>query len=195
MKLNSLKLSNSAALQKRVDDAKRRWARLAPRERRLMSVCGAVIATALVYLVLIEPAWTSYRRLQVQLPLLRTQAATVDALTLEARSLQRVSSGKMTPAETRIALADSLRQAGLAGTLEDIPPTPDTAAADGGIQVSVEQVSATTLMQWLQSVPAQTRLRLAQVELERPMDENNRLLVGKASGQLLFVPSTPGQAR
>jgi general secretion pathway protein M len=195
MKLNNLKPSTSAALQKRVDSAQRRWSRLAPRERRLVSICGAVIGIALIYLVLIEPAWTIYRRLQVQLPLLRTQAATVDALTREARSLQRVSSGKMTPAETRVALADSLRQAGLVGTLEDIPPTPDTAAADGGIQVSVEQVSASTLLQWLQSAPAQTRLRLAQVELERPTDENNRLLVGKASGLLLFVPSTPSQAR
>ncbi|WP_420227104.1 type II secretion system protein GspM [Pigmentiphaga litoralis] len=181
------------ALRKRTEGLSRRWARLAPRERRLLAICGTVVGLALVFLVLIEPAWTTYRRLQVQLPLLRTQAATVDALTLEARSLQRASGGRMTPAETRQALADSLRQAGIAGTLEDIAPPADQPTSDAGLQVSVDKVSATALMQWLAAVPAQTRLRLVQAELERPKDENGRLLVGKVSGLMLFVANTtPG---
>lgn len=191
MKLK-LKPSYLAAWNKQVDATSQKWARLAPRERRLLGMGGAVAALAVVFLLLIEPAWNTYQRLQVQLPLLRTQAATVDALTAEARSLQQVSSGRMSPAETRDALAASLLQAGIVATLEDVPPTPDTSAADGGIQVSVDRASATTLMQWLQSVPSQTRLRLAQAELERPLDENNRLLVGKASGLMLFVPSSVG---
>lgn len=180
------------ALRKRTESLSRRWARLAPRERRLLTICGSVVGIAIVFLVLIEPAWTTYRRLQVQLPLLRTQAATVDALTLEARSLQRASGGKMSPAETRQALADSLRAAGLVGALEDIAPPSDQPNSDAGLQVSVDRVSAPALMQWLAAVPAQTRLRLVQAELERPKDENGRLMVAKVSGLMLFVAnSTP----
>ncbi len=171
-------------------DASRRWARLAPREQRLLGVGGIVIALSLIFLTMVEPAWTQYRRLQTQLPLLRTQAATVDALTTEARSLQRITGGKMSATETRQALIDSLQRAGLAATVEDA----QASGTEGALEVAVDQVSATSLMQWLESVPAQTRLQLTDAELERPTGENGRLLTGKITGVLRLAPPA-GQAR
>ncbi|MFW7344516.1 MAG: type II secretion system protein GspM [Pigmentiphaga sp.] len=193
MNLPAFKLSMPPALARLGEDAGRRWARLAPRERRLLSIAGAVAGIALVFLLFIEPAWTRANRLEAQLPLLRTQAARVDALTTEARSLQRVTSGRMTADETRQALAQSLERAGIAA---EVAPADAPAGTSGDAwQVTVDQVQAAGLMQWLASVPGRTRLQLAQADLERPTDDNGRLLTGKASGVLVFTPATAGQGR
>lgn len=193
MNLPAFKLSMPPALARLGEDAGRRWARLAPRERRLLGIAGAVAGIALVFLLFIEPAWTRANRLEAQLPLLRTQAARVDALTAEARSLQRVTSGRMTADETRQALAQSLERAGIAA---EVAPADAPAGTSGDAwQVTVDQVQAAGLMQWLASVPGRTRLQLAQADLERPTDDNGRLLTGKASGVLVFTPATAGQGR
>ncbi|WP_158213237.1 type II secretion system protein GspM [Pigmentiphaga sp. NML080357] len=193
MNLPTFRLSMPPALVRLGADASRRWARLAPRERRLLTIAGAVAGAAIVFLLFVEPAWTRYAHLEKQLPLLRTQAARVDALTAEARSLQRVTSGRMTAEETRQALADSLDRAGIAA--EVTPASPPSGPAGEAWQVSFDQVQAAGLMQWLASVPGQTRLQLAEADLERPTDENGRLLTGKASGILVFTPATAGQGR
>lgn len=193
MNLPAFKLSMPPALARLGEDAGRRWARLAPRERRLLGIAGAVAGIALVFLLFIEPAWTRANRLEAQLPLLRTQAARVDALTAEARSLQRVTSGRMTADETRQALVQSLERAGIAA---EVAPADAPAGTSGDAwQVTVDQVQAAGLMQWLASVPGRTRLQLAQADLERPTDDNGRLLTGKASGVLVFTPATAGQGR
>ncbi|ODU63007.1 MAG: hypothetical protein ABT00_23175 [Bordetella sp. SCN 68-11] len=180
MNLPAFKLSMPPAFTRLGEDAGRRWARLAPRERRLLGIAGAVAGVALVFLLFVEPAWTRASRLETQLPLLRTQAARVDALTAEARSLQRVTSGRMTADETRQALAQSLERAGLAA--EVAPADAPAGTAGEAWQVTVDQVQA-------------AGLKLAQADLERPTDDNGRLLTGKASGVLLFTPATTGQGR
>jgi general secretion pathway protein M len=192
MTTSAIKPSIQAAFAKRWAEASRRWSRLSPREQRLLTWAAAVVGLALVYLVLVEPAWTTYRKLEAALPTLRTQAATVDALTNEARNLQRSSGGKMSAAETRQALVDTLHQAGLEAKVDDGVAADSTPIPDA-LQVTVDQVSASALMQWLESVPAQTRLKLKEVALERPVDDNGRLMTGKASGVLLFVPSSSNQ--
>jgi len=193
MKLPAFNPSLPPALVRLAAEAERRWNRLAPRERRLLLAAGLVAGIALVFLLFVEPAWTRYSRLERQLPLLRTQAARVDALTAEARSLQRVRSGKMTVEETRRTLAESLERAGIVAEVTSAPP-PEGQTSEA-IQVSFDEVQASNLMQWLASVPGQTRLQLAEAELERPADENGRLLTGKASGVLIFVPADAGQGR
>jgi len=99
----------------------------------------------------------------------------------------------MTADETRQALAQSPERAGLAA--EVAPADAPAGTAGEAWQVTVDQVQAAGLMQWLASVPGRTRLQLAQADLERPTDDNGRLLTGKASGVLLFTPATTGQGR
>jgi len=193
MNLPAFRLSLPPALARLGADAERRWARLAPRERRLLTIGGAVAGAALVFLMFVEPAWTRATRLDRQLPLLRTQAARVDALTTEARSLQRVTSGRMTADETGQALAASLERAGISA--EVAPATPPAGTTGDAWQVTVDQAQAAGLMQWLAAVPGQTRLQLAEADLERPTDDNGRLLTAKASGVLVFIPATTGQGR
>jgi len=99
----------------------------------------------------------------------------------------------MTADETRQALAQSLERAGIAA---EVGPADAPAGTTGEAwQVTVDQVQAAGLMQWLASVPGRTRLQLAQADLERPTDDNGRLLTGKASGVLVFTPATTGQGR
>ncbi|GAA4343180.1 hypothetical protein GCM10023144_45820 [Pigmentiphaga soli] len=189
----AVRASWPAALRRHGATAAQRWARLAPRERLLLGVAGALAGLALVFLVLIEPAWTATRRLQAELPRLHTQAAAVDALVREARTLRRTPTGRMSAEETRQALVDSLRQAGIEARVEDAGP--DVSQTPGALQVELDNVAAGALMQWLEAVPSQTRLKLAEAALERPAGDDGRLLNGKASGELLFVPATPEAGR
>ncbi|RBL87232.1 type II secretion system protein M, partial [Streptomyces cavourensis] len=59
------------------DRARQRYLALAPRERRLVNAAGALLGAVVVFTVLIEPALDTTRKLRDELPLLRTQAASV----------------------------------------------------------------------------------------------------------------------
>lgn len=90
------------------------WSARVPRERQIL-VAGAVFLAALiVYLLLIDPAASGIVRLQRALPQTRAQAARLQALVAEARSL-RTMAPVATPeaSDARSALDKSLREAGL----------------------------------------------------------------------------------
>ncbi|HCW16859.1 MAG TPA: general secretion pathway protein GspM, partial [Achromobacter sp.] len=64
--------------------ARQRYAALAPRERRLVTGAAALLGAAIVFVVFIEPPLNTVRKLQAELPALRTQAASVADLTSQA---------------------------------------------------------------------------------------------------------------
>lgn len=64
------------------------WSGRAPRERQILSVGGVFVALLLLYLVLLEPAASGILRLQRLLPQTRAQAAQLEALVAEAKSLR-----------------------------------------------------------------------------------------------------------
>src|SRR5204862_235881 len=64
------------------------WLGLARRERIGAAAAAAFALAAALYLLALEPAWRTRERLAKELPLLRAQAAQVEALRLEARGLK-----------------------------------------------------------------------------------------------------------
>jgi len=63
------------------------WQQRQPRERVMLSCGLAVVLSALVYLLLIDPALSGRMRLQKSLPVLRQQAAELQLLTARAATL------------------------------------------------------------------------------------------------------------
>lgn len=103
-----------AALRERAAAA---WAARTQQERKFLGVGGAVVALALVYLVLIDPALEGRDRLSRSLPQLRQQAAELQAMAEQAQALAG-QPGSATPAAapgllTRETLAASMTARGL----------------------------------------------------------------------------------
>jgi general secretion pathway protein M len=102
------------------------WSERAPRERRILVAAAVLIALAIVYLICIEPAARGVAKLQRALPQARHQAAQLDALLAEARTLRKAPVSA-TPAagDARGAVLKSLEAAGLQPAHADPLPNGD----------------------------------------------------------------------
>ena len=63
-----------------MDAIKQFWLERAPRERLILGAGGIVLIAVLLYLMLIEPAWSGIGRLERSLPQQRAQAAELESL-------------------------------------------------------------------------------------------------------------------
>jgi len=90
------------------------WLERAPRERQLLLAGAVFLAAVLLYLVAIQPAVSGVARLQRVLPQTRLQAAQLEALVTEAKSLRaQPSVAAAGQADARASLDASLLAAGL----------------------------------------------------------------------------------
>ena len=91
------------------------WDGLAPRERRLVTGGLVVVLAVLVWLLLWEPPAQGIRKLQADLPQLRSQDAAMRAMAAEATTLRSASgaTAAIAPAERVAAVRRSLERAGL----------------------------------------------------------------------------------
>jgi len=139
-----------------MDALLRFWAERAPRERLILGAGAAVLAAALVYLLLIEPAWLGSRRLEPALRTQRTQVAQLDQLLAEARTLRaRAATAGMSPAEAREAIDKSLAAAGL-------KPTRNAPLGDD-LQLAFTDVPYAAWAGWLAQTERQTGARARSV--------------------------------
>lgn len=122
------------------------WAERAPREKSILLAGAAVVLGALIYLIAIEPAMTGIARLERGLPTARAQAAKLDALLAEVKSLRsRAQVATLAPQETRAAVEKSLASAGLKAAR--IVPL-----SDGDLQLTFANVPYAAWSVWLASV-------------------------------------------
>lgn len=164
------------------------WQRLAPREQRLARLGATVVLLALVWLVLLEPAWQTTTRLRTALPPLRAQAAQLDAVIQEAQELKRqAGSDAAAPAQMQPALQASLAQAGLGAVATA------TTLSDKQWQVDLEHAPAEAVVLWLQGLPFELRVQATEVALQRPTGENGRPLAGMVSGTVSLGTAQAGQ--
>ena len=138
-----------------------RWQLMARRERHLLLGAALVVALALVYLLLLEPAWLGRQRLQRELPVLRSQLARVDQLADEARMLGNVPVGADTPQALRARLEQSIDAAGLRPTLVQL-------SGSGSLfDVRFRAVPYGVWLTWLDLTARETRLRVIDVAVTR----------------------------
>ena len=91
------------------------WLARTEQERKYLTVGGATIAGALVYMLFIAPPLEGRARLNAQLPAMRVEASKMQALALEAGELTRQPPLQVTPM-TRETLSASLTARSLAPT-------------------------------------------------------------------------------
>jgi general secretion pathway protein M len=119
------------------------WSQRAPRERLILGAAVAVVLSAAIFLVLIEPAAVGIPRLERSLPATRTQAEQLDRLLAEIAGLKaRPQSAVLPAAESRAALERSLEAAGLKASR--IVPL-----ADGDLQITFANVPYAAWSTWL----------------------------------------------
>jgi general secretion pathway protein M len=120
--------------------AKALWLVRTEQERRFLSVGGAVVLLALLYLILVDPAVEGRAQLRRTLPQLRQQAAELQAMAQEAGNLARAPSTQVTPL-TREAVNTGLSGRGL---------TPQSLSMTGEyIKLQLNNVSFANLVTWL----------------------------------------------
>lgn len=119
------------------------WSARAPRERRILMASGVFVAALVLYLLLIEPAASGIVRLQRLLPQTRTQAARLEALVAEARSLRTMAPvAAPEAADARTALDKSLHDAGLKSAHS-------TVLSNGDLHISFVNVAFGRWTTWL----------------------------------------------
>lgn len=165
-----------------------RWRRMSQREQRLVLALGALLGLTLIYLMLIQPAWRTIDRHAQDLPVLRGQAAQVDALVQESLALRGQRSAQIAPQALQTELAASLKRAALGGSYALKALGTDDAPR---WQIDVTEVTAAALFDWMGNAPSQLRLTLTQADLTRAMGASGKALPGKASGTLVLTGAAP----
>ena len=180
-----------------------------PREQRLLTIAAGIATTALVFVVLIDPAWSTMTRAQRELPDLRGQAATVADLTAQVRALRRQGGNAARNTAPSIdELSTSLRREGLnedTWSLSEAPATSVFNVSSNGqasqaysgqdlaslkaITLTLHEASASALFRWLDTSARDWRLTVIKAELNRARHATGRRLPGQLSGTLVLMPA------
>ena len=133
------------------------WNERAPREKTVLALLGAIVAVALLFLVLVEPAVTGIQRLERSLPQARSQAAQLDALLGEVKTLKaRPQAATVSPGEARGAIDKSIAAAGLKAAR--IVPL-----SDGDLQITMANVPYAAWSLWLAGIERELGARAISV--------------------------------
>lgn len=165
-----------------------RWQHLSAREQRLILLLSVLGAFVLVYMVLVQPAWRAIDRHARELPSLRAQAAQVDAVVQEALALRGQRTASIAPQALSSELAASLSRAALGG---EYTVSALASAGTSTWEISVSNVSAAALFDWMGNAPSQLRMTLAQAHLTRAQNTLGKPLAGKASGTVIVTGGAP----
>ena len=138
-----------------------RWAGLAPRERRFVAGGALLVVATIVYLALFEPAWQGRRKIQAELPALRSQVGQIDALANEARQLAAIPAVDETPQALRRQFEQSLAAAGLKDHVTQMN------FSGGVLDVRFSAVPFAGWVAWLDSALRETRLRVVDAVVTR----------------------------
>jgi general secretion pathway protein M len=140
-----------------MDALKQFWIERAPRERLVLGIGGVMLAAVLLYLMLIEPAWTGIGRLERSLPQQRAQAAELDALLGEVKGLRtQPQVATVSPSEVKGAIESSLGRAGLK-MARMIP------LSEGDLQLTFSNVPYGAWASWLSGIERELGARATTV--------------------------------
>lgn len=143
-----------AAAHDALRDLRGRWAALAPRERGLVSVAGAVLGAFLVWSLAIAPAWRTLRTAPALLDAQQRQAQQMQALAREAAALRAVAPVPLDQA-----------QAALSAATERLGPPGKLSLQGERALLSLKGVDAAALAAWLAEVRAGARARVVEANL------------------------------
>ncbi|SHH39955.1 type II secretion system protein GspM [Massilia sp. CF038] len=125
------------------------WLARTEQERKYLTVGGATVVGALIYMLFIGPAIEGKAKLNVSLPQLRVEAATMQALALEAGELAARPAPQVTPM-TRETLTAGLTARGI---------TPTSLIITGEYaKIQLTNVSFANVYSWLDAQRRENRI-------------------------------------
>jgi len=137
---------------------------LEPRERRLVTAGGVVLALLLVYLVVWEPLAARYRQLQDSVAQQRETLAWMQQAAAQVKALQRSvpGGGRGLAGRSLLSVVDqSARAGGLGAALKRLEPD-----ASKGVKVWLEGVSFDQMILWLGNLSRQYQVEVASLSIE-----------------------------
>lgn len=146
------------------------WAERNQRERNMLAAAITVIVLGLLYTLLIDPAVSGRKDLERRLPVLRQQAAEVQALSKEASAGGAKTSVPAPPPMTRESLEASLARQGLKS--QNLAVTGEIA------KLQLNGASFSGMVSWLADMQRTARISVvdANVEAQAQADTVNATL-------------------
>lgn len=130
------------------------WMARTPKERTYLTVGGATVTGALVWMLLIDPALSGIERLNKQLPELRQESARMKALALEAGELAAQPVPQITPI-TKESMSASLATRSL---------SPASLAVTGDyVKLQFNGVPFASLYSWLDAQRSENRVQVQDI--------------------------------
>lgn len=133
-----------------------RWQAMAPRERRLVLICGIVLLLGLLWLVALQPALRTVRNAPAQLDDLDTQLQQMQRMASEARELRNAT--PLPPSQSALALKSATERLGDRARL--------SVQGDQAV-LTLTGVSGEQLRGWLAEARSGARARPTRAELNR----------------------------
>ncbi len=135
------------------------WAERVPRERAILLIGGAALLAVIVFLVLIEPAYTGIGRLERSLPQQRAGASELDSLLSEVKTMRaRPQVASVAGGDVRAAVDTSLGRAGIKAAR--IVPL-----SDGDLQLTFSDVPYGSWAPWLAGIERELGARATSVTI------------------------------
>ncbi len=131
-----------------------RWSSLAPREKSLVSVASAVIALAIGWMLLIQPAWNTLSMAPARLDSLDADLQRMQRLAAEARELKATT--PVSTAQAGLALKSATDRLGPAGQL---------VVQGDRATLTLTAVSSEALRAWLAEARGAARARPIELRL------------------------------
>lgn len=154
-------------------EGRARWAKFAPREKRLLSAAAAVVGLGLVWSIAVQPAWRTLRDTPAQLEASDEQLQQMQRLAGESQALRNTPRVSVAQAET--ALRTATERLGTAARLN---------LQGERATVTLTGVSGEALASWLIEVRSAARARAVEAQLSRS--------TGGYSGTLVLTLGRPG---
>ena len=143
------------------------WRSRATRERQALSALGVALATVLVWLALVQPAWRTIREAPVQLDRLDLQLQKMQATAAEVRNLRAIT--PVSSAQASAALKAATDRLGTQGRLS---------LQGDRATLTLTGVAADALRGWLNEARSGARARPIEASLSRtPQGYSGTILV------------------
>jgi general secretion pathway protein M len=142
-------MSATGAVAQLKDQLALYWLARTEQERKYLTVGGATVLGALVYMLFMAPAINGTRELRAKLPLMREDAAKLQALALEAGELARQPAPQVTP----------MSKESLTASLAARSITPASLIVSGDVvKLQVNGVPFASLYAWLDAQRRENRI-------------------------------------
>lgn len=157
-------MSNLATLQRQLQD---RWSAAAPRERLMVRIAVGVTGVALLWLVALNPAWSTLRKAPAELDRLDRELQQMRALSEQTQQLKQA-----------VPVSSEQSATALRAAVQRLGPAADLTMAGAQAQVRLRNVPGGALAGFLQEVRQAARARPQEAELQSgPEGYSGRLVL------------------